>query len=411
MRHALAVPCPGCNQPIEVLLSVNHGPRWGNTHVTLDRPINHVCQEDPMTKHADRDGSEQPIVWPPKQRRDAQAKAASAHPETEDPQMPERLTDADLDALDELIAAATPSPWNFAPAPNPDAEDQSKAGYVTGLLTDSDDRLWTTFAADPEGDPEDYVVPALTGDGPTSEANAAFIANARNLLPLLLAEVREVRGLGTSRPVSARAAHASGGEAVEPVRASVAQVEAAMSTWDRVMPLTGGVTLWQAVADAVVAAGPDEDVLESAMGEIERLRAKARELEEHGRKRTAHGLRERNRADRAEAERDRLAATVERVEALAKHTREVHAELPQPHGPWTRGYEIAIRDLLAILDDPATTPGTPHAPAGRDESVSGQSGEAGPLGGAEKRNRGPGAATFNEDGEADWFDDDEGVGR
>ena len=36
---------------------------------------------------------------------------------------------------------------------------------------------------------------ALTGNGPTSEANAAFIAMARDAVPALVAEVRRLRSL------------------------------------------------------------------------------------------------------------------------------------------------------------------------------------------------------------------------
>jgi len=102
------------------------------------------------------------------------------------------LTDADLDALEGLIAEATPAPWDFAPGPHPDS-DKTKAAYLLGMLRDEDDKVWVAFSADPEGGPEDYLVPAVTGDGPASRANAALIANARNLLPALLAEVRAAR--------------------------------------------------------------------------------------------------------------------------------------------------------------------------------------------------------------------------
>lgn len=56
--------------------------------------------------------------------------------------------------------------------------------------------------------------------------------------------------------------------------------------------------------------GPTDDVVESAVEEIERLRGEIRRRDEEGRERTAAGLRERNRADRAEAK-------VEAVRSLA----------------------------------------------------------------------------------------------
>jgi hypothetical protein len=177
MRHALAVHCPGCNQPIEVLLAVNHGPRWGNTHVTLDRPINHVCQEDPMpAPHADRDGSEQPIVWPPKQRRDAETK-----------------------------------------------------GFTRSAL---EEHFATTICDD---EPCECREEGCRGCGDDCHA------------------------LGTSQPTAARAAHASGGGAGEPVRASEAQVEAAEKAWWNGSFNRYGAprrVTFRAIADAVVAAGP-----------------------------------------------------------------------------------------------------------------------------------------------------------
>lgn len=104
------------------------------------------------------------------------------------------VSDADLDALEQLLADATPAPWNFAPGPHPD-RTETKAEYLVGMLRGDQDKVWVAYAADPEGDAEDYLVPAITGDGPTSAANAALIANARNLLPALLADLRAARSL------------------------------------------------------------------------------------------------------------------------------------------------------------------------------------------------------------------------
>ena len=161
------------------------------------------------------------------------------------------LTDANNDALDELIAAATPAPWNFAPAPNPETGN-TKAEYVTGLLTEADDKVWTTFAPDPQGDPEDYIVPALTGDGPTSEANAAFIANARNLLPLLLAEVRELRA---RRDDLRRAADAL--EACPAMLKALAQVQTPLDVEDTCGPVQRTGTIRVDDLHAVLDAAPE----------------------------------------------------------------------------------------------------------------------------------------------------------
>jgi hypothetical protein len=345
MRHALAIHCPGCNQPIEVLLSVNHGPRWGNTHITLDRPINHVCQEDPMTIHSDRDGSEQPIVWPPKQRRDAET----------------RYAEGGLPGLGRVVT-----------------EGIEVGGQVFERM------LGTT----------------LPREG------------------------------GTSPVESARAAHASGGGAGEPVRASAAQVEAVEKAWWNGSFNRYGAprrVTFRAIADAVVAAGPDADEVtrlaravasvtpcscsaqrsraEAAEAEVERLldaqairagtlhdannavrdlraerdrlRAEAARLRGEVNRAASvaerlhsefadHALHRARAQKSAEARADRLAATVERVRAVAKR--------------WGgNGTTLGMEITKAI----ASTPETPHAPAGRDESASGQSGGAGTLGGAE----------------------------
>jgi hypothetical protein len=83
------------------------------------------------------------------------------------------------------------------------------------------------------------------------------------------------------------------------------------------------------------------------------------------------------------AERDRLAATVERVEALADHYARCAKAADRKRRRSAQRYKAAELWLRAALDDPATTPETPHAPAGAPESTSGQSGTGEALGGAE----------------------------
>jgi hypothetical protein len=168
----------------------------------------------------------------------------------------------------------------------------------------------------------------------------------------------------------------------EPVRASAAQVEAVEKAWWNGSFNRYGAprrVTFRAIADAVVAAGPDVEVLrvqlEHAEADRDALRAEVLRLRtdkatfEQWRDswvidmdaRLAELAREEDRADR-------LAATVERVRAVAKR--------------WGgNGTTLGMEITKAI----ASTPETPHAPAGRDESASGQSGEAGTLGGAEKR--------------------------
>ena len=103
-----------------------------------------------------------------------------------------------LDHLDELHTAASPGPWTAATAPA-EGSDESHADYVVGALRPEEGRpLWVTWAPkvdEVHGDTTDYVVPAVTGDGPTSRANASFIAGAHAALPRLTAALRAVLDL------------------------------------------------------------------------------------------------------------------------------------------------------------------------------------------------------------------------
>lgn len=115
--------------------------------------------------------------------------------------MTEAMTDpaAVLDRLDELHAAATPGPWTAATAPA-EGSEQTHAEYLTDSLRPDEGRpLWVAWAPLVEGlhhDPDDaYVVPVVTGDGPTSEANAAWVAAVHDAYPLLSRVVRDIAAL------------------------------------------------------------------------------------------------------------------------------------------------------------------------------------------------------------------------
>ena len=99
-----------------------------------------------------------------------------------------------LEEIRERVESASPEPWHFATAPH-DPTTQTKAEFVVGALNKCRPvpSLWTCWAAVPKGTPDDYIIPALTGDGPTSESNARFIAHARSDVPDLLAEIAELR--------------------------------------------------------------------------------------------------------------------------------------------------------------------------------------------------------------------------
>jgi hypothetical protein len=99
-----------------------------------------------------------------------------------------------LGHLDALSAKATAGPWNAATAPA-EGSDQTHAEYLAGSLRPGEGRpLWVSWALLPNGPEEDaeYVLPVVTGDGPTSEANAALIVAARNALPMLVTALRGV---------------------------------------------------------------------------------------------------------------------------------------------------------------------------------------------------------------------------
>lgn len=103
------------------------------------------------------------------------------------------LTQQELDELDRLASAATPAPWSTRTAPADDSEE-TKAEYLAGSLsTDDPGAALYVLIADTDRDGLAYVLPAVTGDGPTSEANARFIEAARTAVPRLVAEVRELR--------------------------------------------------------------------------------------------------------------------------------------------------------------------------------------------------------------------------
>ena len=101
------------------------------------------------------------------------------------------MTDPVL-VLREALDKATEGPWESAYAPRDD-DPRKKATFHADLLTnDVEQPLWIVWTRDGSTD-VDYVVPAVTGDGPTSRANAEFVAAARNLLPVLLDEVEALR--------------------------------------------------------------------------------------------------------------------------------------------------------------------------------------------------------------------------
>lgn len=96
-----------------------------------------------------------------------------------------------VDRANAALAGVTPGPWTHHIAPSENS-DETPAQYCANTLVGNGDPVHVLTAASP--DPKfAYIVPALTGDGPTSAINADFIAQARDLVPELIAEVERVR--------------------------------------------------------------------------------------------------------------------------------------------------------------------------------------------------------------------------
>lgn len=101
----------------------------------------------------------------------------------------ETVADLDLAAIEARVEASTSGPWEHLTAPAK-GDPSTKAEWMAHTLA-GDDRLHVLTASGERG--YAYIVPAVTGDGPTSAANADFIAHAREDVPTLVAEVRRLR--------------------------------------------------------------------------------------------------------------------------------------------------------------------------------------------------------------------------
>lgn len=99
-----------------------------------------------------------------------------------------------LAEIRERANAATDGPWMFG-QPDDDCT-QTRAEWMDSTAANPDAPaaagLWVawTRSADRPG----VLVTCITGDGPTSQENAEFIAHARQDVPWLLAEVERLTG-------------------------------------------------------------------------------------------------------------------------------------------------------------------------------------------------------------------------
>ena len=97
----------------------------------------------------------------------------------------------DLEPIKERLAAATPGPLGFATAPAEDSSE-SPAEYVANAFTGYGE-MYVVWDTSTEGNPDGYVLTAVTGDGPRASANAELYANAPSDLAALVAEVERLR--------------------------------------------------------------------------------------------------------------------------------------------------------------------------------------------------------------------------
>ena len=115
------------------------------------------------------------------------------------------LSDDELDELETLYQASTKGVWRRARTDhlNTISETRDYLGRMVDFYSEQP-RLAliavATDGSDNPGDGNDWVCPALTGNGPAAEANAAFLEVAHNDMPHLLAEIREARRLLALRP-------------------------------------------------------------------------------------------------------------------------------------------------------------------------------------------------------------------
>jgi hypothetical protein len=107
---------------------------------------------------------------------------------------PAPLSGEELDALAELEQEATPGPWEFG-RPAVATEAEAVACFLHAYRGGPEGSFWVNWVVDstPVRPEDNSLYVAVTGNGPTSEANARFNSAARNALPRLIAQVRELQ--------------------------------------------------------------------------------------------------------------------------------------------------------------------------------------------------------------------------
>ena len=113
------------------------------------------------------------------------------------------MTDADIDAIESRLNAATPGPrrlGNYDPDKDPVELFRENLSHGSGPV-------WLVYAPEHpdtvggyEERPGHVATVCLTGNGPTSEANAEFIANAPADIRALIADLRRLRATFNNLP-------------------------------------------------------------------------------------------------------------------------------------------------------------------------------------------------------------------
>lgn len=104
-----------------------------------------------------------------------------------------RLTAEDLDRIERYAQAASSGQWMVGRA-NTETIEAAVEYMATALRKRADPELWMVFVGDPNNE---VAVPAYTGNGPTSQANANYLAIAQPHNMLVL--VRVLRAIMNSR--------------------------------------------------------------------------------------------------------------------------------------------------------------------------------------------------------------------
>lgn len=105
----------------------------------------------------------------------------------------------DLNEIERFCNAATPGPWDWA-GREFETPEEMKA-FLNRMVDFYPQNLFIhgvahmldgTHTPDYLEDMSRFVMPAITGNGPTAEANAKFLEVARQAIPAMIAEIRRL---------------------------------------------------------------------------------------------------------------------------------------------------------------------------------------------------------------------------